>query len=82
MKKTIVLGASPNPARYAYHAVRQLIMNDLAVIPVGIKGGNIEGINIETTPLSTPTFIRLRSTSMPICRRNTAIICARSNRSA
>ncbi len=50
MKKTIVLGASPNPARYAYHAVRQLIMNDLEAIPVGIKGGEIEGIAIETTP--------------------------------
>lgn len=50
MKKTIVLGASPNPARYAYHAVRQLIMNDLVAIPVGVKAGNIEGINIETTP--------------------------------
>jgi hypothetical protein len=54
MKKTIVLGASPNPARYAYHAVRQLIMNDLEAIPVGIKGGNIEGIDIETTPPQYP----------------------------
>ncbi|MEL6924785.1 MAG: CoA-binding protein [Bacteroidota bacterium] len=46
MKKTIVLGASPNTRRYAYHAVQRLLAAGHEVIPVGIKKGIIEGIPI------------------------------------
>lgn len=46
MKKTLVLGASPNPARYAYTAVRRLLQNGHEVIPMGIKKGAIEGLEI------------------------------------
>ena len=47
MKKTIVLGASTNPERYAYKATAKLKAADHEVIPVGIKKGDIEGIVIE-----------------------------------
>ncbi|MEM1323301.1 MAG: CoA-binding protein [Bacteroidota bacterium] len=46
MKKTMVLGASPNPARYAHKAVSRLVAQGHEVIPVGIKAGEIAGINI------------------------------------
>ena len=46
-KKTIVLGASPNPARYAYSAVSRLIKGGDEVIPLGIKEGKIEGVEIQ-----------------------------------
>lgn len=46
-KKTIVLGASPNPSRYSYLAVQRLIGKNIPVIPVSIKKGYIDGIEIQ-----------------------------------
>ena len=45
-KKTLVLGASPNPARYAYTAVSRLVAGGHEAIPLGIKAGQIAGIDI------------------------------------
>jgi len=47
MKKTLVLGATPNPARYAYLAVIRLKLHGHEVVPVGIREGRIEGIEIQ-----------------------------------
>ena len=46
-KKTIVLGASTNPERYAYEAVVRLKKQGHVVVPVGIKKGEISGLGIE-----------------------------------
>lgn len=46
MKKTLVLGATPNPARYAYLAVMRLKQHGHEVVPLGIRDGAIEGIEI------------------------------------
>ena len=46
MKKTLVLGASPNSARYAYLATMRLAQHGHEVVPVGIRKGEIEGIKI------------------------------------
>lgn len=46
MKKTVVLGASPNPSRYSYMAVQSLKDKGHEVVPVGIKDGDIAGENI------------------------------------
>ncbi len=48
MKKTIVLGATPNPTRYAYKAVHKLKANNHEVVPVGIRGGDVAGLPIHT----------------------------------
>ena len=53
MKKTIVLGATPNPDRYAYRATSRLKAHGYEVIPMGIRKGEIEGIKIENT---TPQY--------------------------
>ncbi len=45
-KKTLVLGASPNPVRFSYKAVKSLQRHDIPVIPVGIRKGEIGGIEI------------------------------------
>jgi predicted CoA-binding protein len=45
-KKTLVLGASPNPDRAAFQAVARLVKNNHEVIPFGIRKGNVEGIPI------------------------------------
>ncbi|MCB0524672.1 MAG: CoA-binding protein [Saprospiraceae bacterium] len=46
MKKTLVLGATTNPARYAYLAVERLQQYGHEVVPVGIKNGEVFGLPI------------------------------------
>jgi uncharacterized protein len=53
MKKTIVLGATPNPDRYAYRATSRLKAHGHEVIPMGIRKGEIDGIKIEN---GTPQY--------------------------
>lgn len=50
-KRTLVLGASSNPDRYSYKAVRKLLENHIPVIAVGNKPGNLEGVPIHTNPI-------------------------------
>lgn len=47
MKKTLVLGATPNPERYAYLATMRLAQHGHEVVPVGIRKGEIEGMKIQ-----------------------------------
>lgn len=50
--KTLVFGATPNPSRYAYKAVRMLKDYGHPAIPVGIRKGEIEGEEIlQGTPI-------------------------------
>jgi len=46
-KSTLVLGATPNPSRYAYLAVQRLLAKKHAVYAFGIKTGSIDGVNIQ-----------------------------------
>ena len=46
MKKTVVIGATPNPNRYAYLAVNDLLNNGHEVVPVGIKSGTVKELEI------------------------------------
>lgn len=46
--KTVVLGASPNPVRFSYKAVKSLLRHEIEVIPVGFRAGDIEDIEIFT----------------------------------
>jgi len=46
VKNTIVLGASPNPQRYAYKAVEQLNNIGHKVFPIGVKTGEIDHVKI------------------------------------
>ncbi|MGL4993708.1 MAG: CoA-binding protein [Bacteroidales bacterium] len=47
-KKTLVIGASENPERYAFKAVTQLVVNGHPVIAFGSRAGKIGDVNIET----------------------------------
>lgn len=42
-KKTLVLGASPNPERYGYKATEMLTEYGHTVVPFGLKKGEING---------------------------------------
>jgi len=45
-KKTVVLGASTNTSRYSNIAVNRLKNHGYEAVPVGIRKGEIAGINI------------------------------------
>ncbi len=45
-KKTVVIGASTNPERYSYLAVEKLLAHNHDVVPVGIKKGELFGLEI------------------------------------
>jgi hypothetical protein len=53
MKKTLVLGASPNSSRFANQAVKSLKRYGEEVVPIGIREGIISGeeIRIGEVPL-------------------------------
>ncbi len=48
VKKTLVLGATPNPNRYAYLAIKALRHHGHEVVPVGIRTGEVDGLPILT----------------------------------
>jgi len=41
MGKVLIIGASPNPKKYSYNAVRKLLLQRNEVIPIGSRGGMI-----------------------------------------
>lgn len=47
LEKTMVVGASPNPERYAHKAVLALKQKGHSVVPLGIRKGEINGLEIE-----------------------------------
>lgn len=48
MSRTAVIGASPNPNRYAYLAVKSLRNHNIPVLAIGLRPGNIDDVQIET----------------------------------
>jgi predicted CoA-binding protein len=47
-KKTLVLGASPNPARFSFLAVSKLREHDHPVIAVGKKNSVVAGVPVQS----------------------------------
>lgn len=50
-KRTIVLGASINPSRYSYLAIKKLASHHHPVIAIGKRKGKVGDVNIETDHL-------------------------------
>ena len=46
-KITVVLGASPNPVRFSYKAVKSLLRHDKEVVAVGFREGLIMDLEIQ-----------------------------------
>ena len=44
--KTLVIGASINPERYAYKAIQLLVKNEIEVVPMGVKPGFVANLLI------------------------------------
>lgn len=45
MKKTLVIGASENPARYSYKAIIKLQQHAHPVVAIGLREGAVNGLN-------------------------------------
>ena len=53
VKKTAIIGATPNPSRYAYTAARMLTDHGHLIVPIGIKQGSVMGeeiLNLKEMP--------------------------------
>jgi len=46
MKRTVIVGATDNPARYAYMAANMLKEKGFEIVPLGIKKGKVAGEDI------------------------------------
>ncbi len=46
MKKTVLIGATPNPNRYAYLAGNKLVQHGHELVPIGIRKGLLAGKQI------------------------------------
>ncbi len=46
-KKTVIIGSSTNPSRYAFLAAEMLTSHGHEIVPVGIRKGEIFGVNIQ-----------------------------------
>lgn len=47
-KKTVVLGASPKPERYAYKAIKQLTKHGHEVVAIGNRAAMVDEVAIQT----------------------------------
>ncbi|MCS3555186.1 MULTISPECIES: CoA-binding protein [Sphingobacterium] len=47
MKKTLIIGASTNPERYSYKAAYKLKQYGHDIVNVGLKKGEVAGVEIE-----------------------------------
>lgn len=47
-KKTLVIGASTNPARYSNIAINRLVSRDVPTVALGLRKGEVSGVAIET----------------------------------
>ena len=47
MKNTLIIGATPNPTRYAFKAAQMLKAKGHSIINVGVKTGAVAGVEIE-----------------------------------
>jgi hypothetical protein len=55
-KRTVIIGASDNPERYAYKAALSLSKHGHTNFPVGLRKGNIEGQIIYTEKSHFPAI--------------------------
>ncbi len=66
-KPTLILGASPNPERYAFKATKMLSDHNHDVYPVGLRKGEIEGHTILT---DTPALENIHTVTLYVGPKN------------
>lgn len=66
-KKTLILGATENPERYAYKAAHKLTENGHPIINVGIKKGEVAGQPIH---VDKPIFDNIDTITLYVGAKN------------
>lgn len=66
-EKTLVLGATTKPDRYAFLAVTKLQKNGFSVVAVGNKTGDINGLTIKTNP---PNDLSIHTVTIYLSAKN------------
>ena len=69
MKKTVVIGASPNESRYSNMATQRLLNNNHEVVPLGIREGKIANLDIIT---ERPELSDIHSVTMYVGKQRQA----------
>lgn len=69
MKKTVIIGASSNPSRYAYIAARFLMEYNHEIVPVGNTNGSVFGREILDI-FKRPAIKDVHTVTMYICPRH------------
>ncbi len=67
--KTLVIGASPNPLRYSYKAVKQLRAHEFETIAIGKRVTTIEDVEVIT---SKPEIDDLHTVTLYVGPKNQA----------
>ena len=62
-KKTLIVGASNNPERYAYKAANALTKHGHEIVNIGTKSGNVAGVEIQN---GKPTIAGLNTITLYI----------------
>ena len=66
-RKTLVLGASSNPDRYAYKAIKMLLANQHSVLAVGAREDTIDGLKVFK---GTPDFEDIHTITLYLGPKN------------
>lgn len=66
-KPTLVIGASTNPDRYSYMAIKSLVVNQYQVFALGLREGNAHGVSIERP---FPDIPHVHTITMYVGKRN------------
>lgn len=56
MKKTLVIGASTNPLRFSHKMVKSLVRHGIEAVPLGLRKGDILGVEILTRKPEIPNI--------------------------
>ncbi|OAZ03137.1 hypothetical protein FLB_23830 [Flavobacterium succinicans] len=69
-KKTLVLGATSKPEKYAYKAIMMLVDKGHAVIAIGQNAGEVAGIKIQTKAIPLKNIDTITLYLNPIRQRD------------
>ena len=67
MKKTLIIGASTNPERYAYKAANMLVAHKHEIVLVGLREGELLGEKIHT---DKPIFDDIDTITLYVSAKN------------
>jgi len=59
--KTLVVGASTNPSRFSYLAIKSLVKHKVEVVAIGLREGEVEGVKIA---VGKPNFTNVHTITL------------------